>query len=296
MNAEQQALVYAAQGAHGAGRVEEALGLFLRAAELNAPGEVYAYDMAGHCYAALSRSVEAVKAYKIFVEKERNSDAVWSNLGAFSFNHGDFSYAAKCMAEVLRLKGPSRDGMLLRFLGLYYAGEDEPIPDLLFEYLDLYSNDYANTEKFLEYVKSNPSIERRDKAMEMYLSAGKHLLGMVLTVARYYRSTNRLPRAIEVIEDYLRSKVRILQTEVAEGYASLGELYLLSNDIPRAIARLQRGMERVRNIKDAGRVAYCLGHAHSRNGDFALAADFNRAASNQYPDYRYRLIRTSFAA
>ncbi len=294
MNPEQLALVRTAQIAHGAGRVEEALESFARAAALNSPGEVHAYDMAGHCYAALGRSTEAVEVYKKFVEHEPDSAAVWSNLSALCFNLADYSFAARSMGEVLRLNGPSRDGMLLRFLCLYFAGEDDPIPALLHQYVELYANDYANTEKFLEYVNANTTTERRDKAMDMYLEAGKHLLPMVHCTAKYYARTNRGERAIQIFEAYLRSKVRILQSEMTEAYATLGELLLASGDAPKAIDRMQQGMTRIRMMSYGVRLANILGYAHARAGRPEVALDFFRVAAAQEPNFRFTIVRPSF--
>jgi tetratricopeptide (TPR) repeat protein len=295
MTPEQQTLANAAHVAYGAARYEEALQCFLRATQMNPPGSVELYDMVGHAYAALSRGPEAIQYYKAFVEQNQDSADVWSNLAAFCFNTQDFRTAAHAMGETIRLNGPARDSMLLRFLALYYGAEDDKIPELLDQYIDLFYGDYANTEKFVEYVESHPDVTRRDAAMELYFRAGKHLLAMSLTTSFFFQKRGNMTRAIEVLDEYLRSKVRILQSEFTEAYVQLSELLLAVNDVMGAIRRLQRSLERVRAMTDAHRLARLLGWAHARNGDAHLAGDFYRASAEFNQEARYPLIRTSFA-
>jgi len=295
MTPEQADIVHEAQLAHAAGRVEEALNGFLRAAELNPPGEVLFYDLIGHCCAALSRGAEAMKYYKAFVEKDVSSAPVWSNLAAFCFNNGEYSVAAHAMAEVIRINGPTRDSMLLRFLSLFYAEQDDEIEAFFEQYLALYASDYANTEKLMEYINGHQSVERRDQVMERFRNAGAQHLAMIMTVFFYFQKRSRLDRAAEVMDAYLASKVRILQSEVMEGYFQFGELLLATNQIPRAIARLTRGLQRLRTITYSARLLLLMGCARSRSGEPGVAAEFYRTASEATDVKQFRLLRTTFS-
>lgn len=294
MTPEQGEIVQAAQLAHAAGRVEEALTGFLRAAELNPPGEVLFYDLIGHCYASLARGADAVKYYKAFVEKDQSSAAVWSNLAAFCFNSGEFATAAHAMTETIRINGPTRDTMLLRFLALYFAEMDDEIQPLFEQYLALYASDYANTEKLMEYVNSHQSMERRDQVMELFLKAGRQHLAMIMTVFFYFQKRSRLDRAAEMMDAYLSSKVRILQSEVMEGYFQFGEFLLATNQIGKATARLTRGLQRLRSITYSARLLLLMGCARSRNGEPGVAGEFYRTASESTNVKQFRLLRTTF--
>jgi tetratricopeptide (TPR) repeat protein len=295
MTPEQATLADAAQQAHAAGRGEEALRGFLSAAEMNPPGEVLFYDLIGHCYASLSRATDAIKYYKAFVEKDRSSAAVWSNLAALSFNTSDFAFAAEAMAETIRLNGPTRDSLLLRFLSLYYAEKDDEIQPLFEDFLALYAADYSNTEKLMEYVNSHPSLERRDQAMELFLKAGAQHLAMIMTVFFYFQKRSRLDRAGQVMDGYLSSKVRILQGEAMEAYFQFGEFLLATNQVPRTIARLTRGLQRLRSIKYSGRLLLLMGCARSRNGEPGVAGEFYRTAAESTDTKEFRLLRTTFS-
>ena len=294
MTPEQADIVQAAQLAHAGGRVEEALNGFLRAAEMNPPGEVLFYDLIGHCFAALSRGADAIKYYKAFVEKDPSSAAVWSNLAAFCFNNGEFTTAAHAMSEAIRINGPTRDTMLLRFLALYYAEMDDQIQPLFEQYLSLYASDYSNTEKLMEYVNSHQSMERRDQVMELFLKAGAQHLAMIMTVFFYFQKRSRLDRAAEMMDAYVASKVRILQSEVMESYFQFGEFLLATNQIPKATARLARGLQRLRSIKYSARLLLLMGCARSRSGEPAVAGEFYRTASESTDVKKFRLLRTSF--
>jgi tetratricopeptide (TPR) repeat protein len=295
MTPEQADIVHAAQLAHAAGRVEEALNGFLRAAEMNPPGEVLFYDLIGHCFAALSRGVEAIRYYKAFVEKDQSSAAVWSNLAAFCFNNGEFATAAHAMSEAIRINGPTRDTMLLRFLALYYAQSDDQIEPLFDEYLRLYADEYPNIEKLLEYVNSHQSLERRDQVMELLLKVGSQHLAIVMTVFIFFQNRSRLDRAAEMMDAYLTSKVRILQNEVMEGYFHFAEFLLATNQIARATARLTRGLQRLRSITYSARLLLLMGCARSRSGEPGVAGEFYRTASESTNVKQFRLLRTTFS-
>jgi tetratricopeptide (TPR) repeat protein len=294
MTPEQGEIVHAAQLAHAAGRVEEALNGFLRAAEMNPPGEVLFYDLIGHCYAALSRGADAIKYYKAFVEKDQSSATVWSNLAAFCFNNGEFVTAADAMAEAIRINGPTRDTMLLRFLALFYAEMDDQIHPLFEQYLALYASDYANIEKLLEYVNTHQSLERRDQAIELFLKAGAQHLAIVLTVFFYFQKRSRLDRATEVMDAYLSSKMRMLQSEVMEGHFQLAEFLLATNQIDKATARLTRGLQRLRSITYSTRLFLLMGCARSRSGEPGVAGEFYRSVSESMDVKQFRLLRTTF--
>ncbi|MFY7959061.1 MAG: hypothetical protein ACOVVK_03205 [Elsteraceae bacterium] len=295
MTPEQAEIANAAQQAHAAGRGEEALKGFLRAAEMNEPGSVLFYDLIGHCYASLSRAGDAIKYYKAFVEKDQSSAAVWSNLAALCFNLGEFAVAAQAMAETIRLNGPTRDTILLRFLALFYAEMDDQIQPLFEEFLALYASDYANTEKLLEYVNTHPSVERRDVAMELFLKAGAQHLAMIMTVFFYFQKRSRLDRAAEVMDGYLNSKVRILQGEVMEACFQYGEFLLGTNQIPKAVSRLTGGLQRIRSIKYSGRLLHLMGCARSRSGEPGVAAEFYRTAAEATGVNQFHLLRTTYS-
>jgi hypothetical protein len=205
-----------------------------------------------------------------------------------------YSLAAHYSDELVRIFGKTEDYLVLQFSCHLFAEDYPAAGDVLDVYFELYRTQHIYYTKIFEIISSNASWERRAKGMEVFHERGKHIMIVNILMMSYLRSIGQSKRAIAVMDDYLKSKVRILQNEFIISNIYRAQYALTANDVPDAIRRLQRGIERVRGVKLAGGLLFTLGYAHALDGSPDLALDCYRAAVSGLPEgSAFKVMRTT---
>jgi tetratricopeptide (TPR) repeat protein len=294
MSDQQYDLITTANAHYAAGQFEEAYQAFLAAAALNQPGDVTHFDSAGHCLANLARFEEATKLYTVFVAQNPDSAGVLGNLAKIYFELGNYSLATHYADELVRIFGNTEDYLVLQFSCRLFAEDYSAAGDVLDIYFELYRTEHVYYTKIFEVINANASLERRAKGMEVFHARGKHIMIVIILMMSYLRSIGQMTRAISVMDNYLKSKVRILQNEFIISNVYRAQYALTANDVPGAIRRLQRSIERVRSVKLAGGLLFTLGYAHALDGSPDLALDCYRAAVSGLPSgSAFKVMRTT---